>query len=81
MDKLPYKHTLPGVLISLMVHQVSNAAPIVKPLLLIKGLERLTGAVRLLRWHTALVCIEGGGVVLRVFGTTAPRQRAVPTVL
>lgn len=81
MDRLSQKRTLPGVFISLMVHQVSNAAAVVEPLLVIKGFERLTGAVRLLRWHTALVCIEGRGVVLRVFGATTLRQRAVPVVL
>lgn len=39
------KHTLPGVLVSLVVYQVSDAATIVKPLLMVEGLERLTGAV------------------------------------
>lgn len=48
---------------------------------MVKGLERLAGAVGLLRGHTALVRIEGGGVVLGVFGAAAPGEGAVPTIL
>ncbi len=81
MQALLHKPTLPGVLISLMVNQVSHTAPIVQPLLMVEGLECLAGAVRLLGGHTALICIQGGSVVLGVFGAATPGQRAVPTIL
>lgn len=48
---------------------------------MVKGLQRLAGAVGLLRGHTALVRIEGGSVVLGVFGAAAPGEGAVPTIL
>lgn len=48
---------------------------------MVEGLECLTGAVGLLSWYTALICIQGGGVVLGVFGAATPRQGAVPTIL
>lgn len=58
MDYLLHRPTLPGILIRLVVHQICHAAAIVKPLLMIEGLQRLAGAVRLLGGHAALVCIE-----------------------
>lgn len=72
---------MPGVLISLVVNQVSHTAAVVQPLLMVEGLERLARAVGLLGRHAALVCIQGGGVVLGVFGAAAPGQGAVPAVL
>lgn len=76
-----YKPTLPGVLISLVVNKVSHTTSVVQPLLMVEGLERLAGAVGLLRRHTALICIQGGSVVLGVFGAAAPGQGAVPAIL
>lgn len=64
-----------------MVNQVSHTTTIVQPLLMVKGLECLTGAVGLLGWHTALICIQRGGVELGVFGAATPCQGAVPAVL
>lgn len=64
-----------------MVNEVCHTAAVVQPLLVVKGLQRLAGAVGLLGGHAALVRVQGGGVVLGVFGATAPRQGAVPSVL
>lgn len=80
-DAWLHKLTLPGVLISLVVNQVSHTAAIVQPLLMVEGLERLAGAVGLLCRHTAFICIQGGGVILGIFGAAAPGQGAVPTIL
>lgn len=73
--------TLPGVLISFVVDKISDTAAIMQPLLVIEGLERLAGAVGLLGRHATLVCIQGGGVELGVFGAATPGQGAVPTIL
>lgn len=48
---------------------------------MIEGLERLAGAVGLLGRHSALICIQGGGVKLGVFGAATPGQGAVPAIL
>lgn len=76
-----HKPTLSGVLVSLMVNEVSHTATIVQPLLMVEGLKRLAGAVGLLSGHTTLFCIQRGGVVLGVFGAAAPGEGAVPTIL
>lgn len=52
--------TLPGVFVGLVVDEVAHAAAVVQPLLVVEGLERLTGAVGLLSGHTALVHLHGG---------------------
>lgn len=72
---------MPGVLIGLVVNQVGHTAAIVQPLLMVEGLERLAGAVGLLGGHAALVRIQGGGVVLGLFGAATPGQGAVSTIL
>lgn len=48
---------------------------------MVEGLERLAGAVGLLGRHTTLICIQGGVVVLGVFGAATPGKGAVPTIL
>lgn len=73
--------TLPGVLVGLVVDEVAHAAAVMQPLLVVEGLERLTGAVGLLGGHAALVRLQGGRVVLGVFGAAAPGEGAVPAVL
>lgn len=75
--------TLPVVLICLVVHQISySAAPVDQPLVVVvEGLERLTGAVGLLSGHAALLRVQGRGDVLGVFTTTSPGQRALMVLL
>lgn len=73
--------TLPGVLVGLVVDKVAHAAAVVQPLLVVKGLERLAGAVGLLSGHAALVRLRGGRVELRVFGAAAPGEGAMAVVL
>lgn len=75
-----HRPTLPGVLVSLVMNQVSHAAAVVQPLLVVERFERLAGAVGLLGRHAALVCVQGGGVVLGLLGAATPGQRAVPAV-
>lgn len=48
---------------------------------MVEGLERLAGAVGLLGRHTTLICVQGGVVVLGVFGAAASGQGTVPTIL
>lgn len=64
-----------------MVNKVSHTATIMQPLLMVESLERLAGAVGLLSGHVALVRVQGGGVVLGVFGGATPGEGAVSAVL
>lgn len=65
---------MPRILISLMVNQVCHTPAVVQPLLMVEGLERFTRAVGLLGRHTTLIGVQGGGVILGVFGAAAPGQ-------
>lgn len=58
-NALAQRPTLSWVLISLVVNQVGHATAVVQPLLMLESLERLAGAVGLLGWHAALICIQG----------------------
>lgn len=80
-DALHHELTLPGVLISLVVNEVGHTATVVQPLLVVECLECLAGAVGFLGRYSAVVCIQGGCVVLGVFGAATPSQGAVPTIL
>lgn len=70
-----------GVLFCLMVNKVCHTTTVVQALLMVKGLQGLTGAVGLLSGHAAFIGIYGGGVVLGVFGAATPSKRTVPTIL
>lgn len=64
-----------------MVNQVGHAASVVKPLLVVEGLQRLAGAVGLLGRDTTLVRVQGRGVELGLFGAAGAGEGAVSTVL
>lgn len=72
---------MPGVLVGFVVDEVTHAAAVMQPLLVVEGLECLAGAVGLLSGHAALVRLHGAGVELGVFGTAAPGEGAMAAVL
>ena len=73
--------TLSDVLLVLVAHQLSHAAPVVQVRVAVIGLERLTGAVGLLGGHAALLRLQGRGGVLEVLPAAAPGQGSVRTLL
>lgn len=64
-----------------MVNKICHTTPIVQALLVVKGLQGLTGAVGLLSGHTAFIGIYGGGVVLGIFGAATLSKGTVSTIL
>lgn len=63
------------------MNEVCDSVSIVHPAVVVIGLQSLTGAIGLLRGHTAVFTVQGGTCVAALFATPSPGQRAMSPVL